>query len=92
VRGYDAVMLVMHAGLNPMGTTGVPRAGCPLIKVQETLDRLTSRGFNAVVCEEVPVMNPYGQKAPPKERYVAAVVTPASPQYVAGLCTLTPAS
>ena len=43
--GYDAVMLVMHAGLNPMGLTGVPRAGCPLVKVQETLDRLTSRGL-----------------------------------------------
>ena len=28
--GYDAVMLVMHAGLNPMGGVGaVPRAGCP---------------------------------------------------------------
>jgi len=38
--GFDAVLLVMHAGLNPMGTTGVPRAGCPLVKVQETLDRL----------------------------------------------------
>ena len=82
--GYDAVMLVMHAGLNPMGLTGVPRAGCPLVKVQETLDRLTSRGFSAVVCEEVPVMHRYGSRAPPKERYVAAIVTPASPQYVVG--------
>ena len=82
--GYDAVVLVMHAGLNPMGTTGVPRAGCPLMKVQETLDRLTHRGFSCVVCEEVPQMNPYGRRAPPKERYVAAVVTPASPQYVVG--------
>ena len=83
--GYDAVMLVMHAGLNPMGGAGaVPRAGCPLLKVQETLDRLTSKGFGCVVCEEVPVMNPYGQRAPPKERYVAAIVTPASPQYVVG--------
>ena len=82
--GYDAVMLVMHAGLNPMGLTGVPRAGCPLVKVQETLDRLTSRGFSAVVCEEVPVMHRYGTRAPPKERYVAAIITPASPQYVVG--------
>jgi hypothetical protein len=30
--GYDAVMLVMHAGLNPMGMSGVPKAGCPLVK------------------------------------------------------------
>jgi hypothetical protein len=49
------VILVMHAGLNPMGTGGVPRAGCPIIKVQETLDRLTQRWFSVVVCEEVPV-------------------------------------
>ena len=82
--GFDAVLLVMHAGLNPMGTAGVPRAGCPLVKVQETLDRPTHRGFAVVVCEEVPSMNPYGQRAPPKERYVAAVITPASPQYVVG--------
>ena len=82
--GFDAVLLVMHAGLNPMGTTGVPKAGCPLIKVQETLDRLTQKGYNVVVCEEVPSMNPYGQRAPPKERYVAAIVTPSSPQYVVG--------
>ena len=74
--GYDAVVLVMHAGLNPMGTTGVPRAGCPLMKVQETLDRLTHRGFSCVVCEEVPRELPAA--APPKERYVAAVVTPAA--------------
>jgi hypothetical protein len=49
--GFDAVILVMHAGLNPMGTTGVPKAGCPLVNVQETLDRLTSKGHNVVVCE-----------------------------------------
>ena len=55
-----------------------------MVKVQETLDRLTHRGFAVVVCEEVPSMNPYGQRAPPKERYVAAVITPASPQYVVG--------
>ena len=67
-----------------LGSTGVPRAGCPVVKVQETLDRLTARGFGAVVCEEVPVMNPYGQPKPPKERYIAAVMTPASPQYVVG--------
>ena len=54
------------------------------MKIQETLDRLTQRGYACVVCEEVPSMNPYGTRAPPKERYVAAVVTPASPQYVVG--------
>ena len=82
--GYDAVMLVMHAGLNPMGISGVPKAGCPVVKIQETLDRLTSRGYSCVVCEEVPQMNRYGQPTPPKDRYIAAIVTPASPNYVKG--------
>ena len=82
--GYDAVMLVMHAGLNPMGVSGVPKAGCPVVKIQETLDRLTSRGYSCVVCEEVPQMNRYGQPTPPKDRYIAAIVTPASPNYVKG--------
>ena len=83
--GYDAVMLVMHAGLNPMGGAGaVPRAGCPLLKVQETLDRLTSKGIRVRRLRRGSVMNPLGQRAPPKERYVAAIVTPASPQYVVG--------
>lgn len=82
--GYDAVMLVMHAGLNPMGMSGVPKAGCPLVKIQETLDRLTSRGYSCVVCEEVPTMNKYGQPTPPKDRFIAQIVTPASPNYIKG--------
>ena len=43
--GYDAVMLVLFAGLNPMGISGVPRAGCPVVKIQETLDRLDVEGL-----------------------------------------------
>ncbi|CAL6415320.1 unnamed protein product [Bathycoccus prasinos] len=83
--GWNAVCLVAHAGLNPMGNTGVPRAGCPKNKVQETLDRLTSHGHSVVVCEEVPQMVKYGTlKAPPKDRFVSAIVTPASPMYVCG--------
>jgi len=75
--GWNAVCLVAHAGLNPMGNTGVPRAGCPKNKVQETLDRLTSHGHSVVVCEEVPQMVKYGTlKAPPKDRFVSAIVTP----------------
>jgi len=83
--GWNAVCLVAHAGLNPMGNTGVPRAGCPKNKIQETLDRLTSHGHSVVVCEEVPQMVKYGTlKAPPKDRFVSAIVTPASPMYVCG--------
>ena len=83
--GWNAVWLVAHAGLNPMGNTGVPRAGCPNNKIQETLDRLTSQGHSVVVCEEVPQMVKYGTlKAPPKDRFVSAIVTPASPMYVCG--------
>ena len=82
--GFDAAILVMYAGLNPMGTSGVPKAGCPIVKIQETLDRLTSRGYSVVVCEEAPVMVKYGAPTPPKDRFIAAIVTPASPNYVKG--------
>lgn len=86
--GYDAVMLVMYAGLNPMGISGVPKAGCPAVKIQETLDRLTSRGYSCVVCEEAPAMVKYGQPTPPKDRYISAIVTPASPNYVKGAASM----
>jgi hypothetical protein len=38
--GFDALMLVQWAGLNPMGSKC--RAGCPVQNVQATLDALTS--------------------------------------------------
>ena len=41
--GLDALMLVEHAGLNPMGRKA--RAGCPISNIQATLDDLASLHF-----------------------------------------------
>ena len=49
--GSDAVLMVEHAGLNPMG--GRPRAGCPYRNIQQTLDALTAAGITVAVFEEV---------------------------------------
>ena len=49
--GLDALMLVEHAGLNPMGRKC--RAGCPAGNLQATLDGLTSAGLTVAVYEEV---------------------------------------
>eukprot|EP00815_Leptocylindrus_aporus_P011553 CAMPEP_0116050140 /NCGR_PEP_ID=MMETSP0322-20121206/203_1 /TAXON_ID=163516 /ORGANISM="Leptocylindrus danicus var. apora, Strain B651" /LENGTH=334 /DNA_ID=CAMNT_0003532633 /DNA_START=208 /DNA_END=1208 /DNA_ORIENTATION=+ len=48
--GIDAIMLVEHCGLNPMGDKA--RAGCPAKNIQATLDCLTNRGFGVAVYEE----------------------------------------
>eukprot|EP00854_Cymbomonas_tetramitiformis_P006124 gene6124-7347_t len=77
--GYDAVMLVQYCSLNPMGTTGVPRAGCPLQNLRRTLDDLTSSGFSVAVCQEAP--EAYGARPKRKTRFVSGIVTPASPVY-----------
>lgn len=80
--GLDALMLVQHAGLNPMGKKC--RAGCPVVNVQSTLDCLTAAGLTVAVYEEVgsPMQ---GQKLKPRElkrRELMQVVTRASPTYL----------
>jgi hypothetical protein len=51
--GIDAVLLVQHAGLNPMGQGGPPRAGCPRVNLRQTVNDLVRVGLSVVVCEEV---------------------------------------
>ncbi|KAJ8909195.1 hypothetical protein NDN08_005887 [Rhodosorus marinus] len=83
--GVDAIMLVQHAGLNPMGR-GVPRAGCPAVNLRRTLrDLVLDAGFSVVVCEEVPELYSYGTRTKGKERYVAQIVSPGNPNYLVGL-------
>ena len=89
--GLDAVLLVQHAGLNPMGdpesSGGVPRAGCPRANLRRTVrDLVEGAGLSVVVCEEEPEPYSYGAvRARHKTRYVAAVVTPAAPHLLLGL-------
>ncbi|KDD73254.1 hypothetical protein H632_c2379p0, partial [Helicosporidium sp. ATCC 50920] len=90
--GSDAVLAVQHCGLNPMVSKDspdrarVPRAGCPLQNLRRTVDDLLHAGLSVVVCEEAPAEYSYGSRAAKaKQRYVASVVTPASPHVAHGL-------
>lgn len=86
--GVDAVMMVEHAGLNPMG--GKPKAGCPVGNIQQTLDSLTDVGLTVAVYEE------YGDadavaaiKTPkyrPKLRKLSQIVTSSQSTYLYNLC------
>jgi len=80
--GFDAVILVQYAGLNPMGYLGVPRAGCPHQNIAQTLRDLTKAGFTTVVCEEVPEPPSLTRRTKRKQRFIAGIVSQASPEYV----------
>lgn len=78
--GIDALMLVEHCGLNPMG--GKARAGCPWRNLQNTLDGLTSNGLSVAVFEED---DPPHHTRKKKRRSLSQVVTPAAPTYIRSL-------
>uniref|UniRef100_A0A0E0PBB9 DNA mismatch repair proteins mutS family domain-containing protein n=1 Tax=Oryza rufipogon TaxID=4529 RepID=A0A0E0PBB9_ORYRU len=47
--GFDACILVEHAGLNPFGglrSDSIPKAGCPVMNLRQTLDDLTRCGYS----------------------------------------------
>eukprot|EP00571_Detonula_confervacea_P014987 CAMPEP_0172308806 /NCGR_PEP_ID=MMETSP1058-20130122/9291_1 /TAXON_ID=83371 /ORGANISM="Detonula confervacea, Strain CCMP 353" /LENGTH=1533 /DNA_ID=CAMNT_0013021311 /DNA_START=117 /DNA_END=4718 /DNA_ORIENTATION=+ len=95
--GLDAILLVEHAGLNPMANKC--KAGCPWRNVQSTLDALTRVGFRVAVYEEwkgggaVPGGSRSSderddgtkKKSTLKTRYLAQVVSSANPTYMYGL-------
>ena len=47
--GTDAVLLVQHAGLNPMGQGDPPRAGCPVANLRRTISDLVEQAGLSVV-------------------------------------------
>ncbi|KVI08019.1 DNA mismatch repair protein MutS-like, N-terminal [Cynara cardunculus var. scolymus] len=54
--GFDACILVEYAGLNPCGglrSDSIPKAGCPVVNLRQTLDDLTRNGFSVCIVEEV---------------------------------------
>ena len=53
--GVDALMMIAHSGLNPMG--GKAKAGCPAKNVQAALDGMTGAGLTVAVYEEVVDVN-----------------------------------
>lgn len=91
--GLDAVMLVEHCGLNPMGNKA--KAGCPYRNVQATIDGLISQGFRVAVYEEAPDTDSStgtgatgGAKSRIKSRFLAQIVSTSSPTYLYGLVLL----
>ncbi|XP_078166750.1 MUTL protein homolog 1 [Carex rostrata] len=82
--GFDACILVEYAGLNPMGglySDGVPKAGCPVVNLRQTLDDLTRNGFSVCIVEEVQGPVPTRSR---KGRFISGHAHPGSP-YVFGL-------
>lgn len=88
--GIDAVLLVEHCGLNAMA--GKAKAGCPVRNVQNTINCLTSAGLRVAVYEEgldtdssTGLGAAGGSKSRIKSRFLAQIVSPASPSYLYGL-------
>ncbi|XP_052207609.1 DNA mismatch repair protein MSH1, mitochondrial isoform X2 [Diospyros lotus] len=82
--GIDACILVEYAGLNPFGgmrSDSIPRAGCPVMNLRQTLDDLTRNGYSVCVVEEV--QGPT-QARSRKGRFISGHAHPGSP-YVFGL-------
>ncbi|XP_072987924.1 DNA mismatch repair protein MSH1, mitochondrial isoform X1 [Typha latifolia] len=82
--GFDACILVEHAGLNPFGglrSDSIPKAGCPVVNLRQTLDDLTRSGFSVCIVEEV--QGPT-QARSRKSRFISGHAHPGSP-YVFGL-------
>ncbi|XP_012077620.1 DNA mismatch repair protein MSH1, mitochondrial isoform X2 [Jatropha curcas] len=82
--GIDACFLVEYAGLNPFGglrSDSIPRAGCPVVNLRQTLDDLTRNGYSVCIVEEV--QGPT-QARSRKSRFISGHAHPGSP-YVFGL-------
>ncbi|EPS69798.1 hypothetical protein M569_04966, partial [Genlisea aurea] len=82
--GFDACILVEYAGLNPFGglrSDSIPKAGCPVVNLCQTLDHLTCSGFSVCIVEEV--QGP-SQARGRKSRFISGHAHPGSP-YVFGL-------
>ncbi|XP_059632290.1 DNA mismatch repair protein MSH1, mitochondrial [Cornus florida] len=82
--GIDACFLVEYAGLNPFGglrSDSIPRAGCPVVNLRQTLDDLTRNGYSVCIVEEVQAPT---QARSRKSRFISGHAHPGNP-YVFGL-------
>ncbi|KAL2326618.1 hypothetical protein Fmac_025676 [Flemingia macrophylla] len=85
--GIDACILVEYAGLNPFGglrSDSIPRAGCPVMNLRQTLDDLTRNGYSVCIVEEV--QGPT-QARSRKRRFISGHAHPGNP-YVYGLAAV----
>ena len=88
--GVDALMLIEHCGLNPMGSK--VKAGCPYRNVQATIDGLTAQGLRVAVYEEAADTEAGTSKSRLKSRFLAQIVSAASPTYLYDLLLLSDGS
>eukprot|EP00889_Picochlorum_renovo_P007933 jgi/Picre1/34963/NNA_002429.t1 len=60
---------------------------CPRANLRRTVsDMVEGGGLSVVVCEEAPEPYNYGtMRRNPKQRYIAAIVTPAAPHFLHGM-------
>ncbi|RDX95162.1 DNA mismatch repair protein MSH1, mitochondrial, partial [Mucuna pruriens] len=85
--GIDACILVEYAGLNPFGgvrSDSIPKAGCPVMNLRQTLDDLTQNGYSVCIVEEV--QGPT-QARSRKRRFISGHAHPGNP-YVYGLAAV----
>lgn len=85
--GIDACVLVEYAGLNPFGglrSDSIPRAGCPVVNLRQTLDDLTQNGFSVCIVEEVQGPTQVRSR---KRRFISGHAHPGNP-YVYGLAAV----
>ncbi|KAL2613189.1 hypothetical protein R1flu_024881 [Riccia fluitans] len=82
--GFDACVLVEYGGVNPLSGVKIdtiPKAGCPLANLRQTLDELTGHGFSVCIVE---VAEGPGIDRQKKTRIKGGHATPGCP-YVVGL-------
>jgi predicted GIY-YIG superfamily endonuclease len=80
--GIDAAFLAEYCGLNPMGKSGLAKAGTPVANIQNIITSLTNEGLSVVILEQA---SNVGKKR--KTRFIAGVCTPESPVYTFGLAS-----
>jgi DNA mismatch repair ATPase MutS/predicted GIY-YIG superfamily endonuclease len=82
--GYSALCLIGLANLKPMGTGGALKAGfpCSFEQTRRIVRKLVEGGLSVVICLQEP--DKVGHKSARKTRFIADIVTPASPEYVYG--------
>ena len=73
--GTDAVMLVQHAGLNPMGHGDPPRAGCPIGNLRCTLaDLVEQAGLSVVILLYFLAATSHLKVGPLTDRFLCALL------------------
>ena len=82
--GLDSVFLVEHGGLNPMGKSGLAKAGLPLANIHALVESLIAEQFSIVIIEQEAGTTGLKKR---KRRFISAVLSEQSPVYAYGLAS-----